>query len=62
MSLIQTCGGAVVPNIELLRQGNRTPLIVTCSEVEDDGEDVQLTSQDIATFNSKSYKSGYCYL
>ena len=52
-SLIKTCGGEIVPSIELMRQGEKTPLIVTCSDVEDDGGDVLLSSQDIVRFNSK---------
>ena len=52
-SLIQTCGGAVVSDVDSLRTTDRTPLIVTCSDVEDEDGDVQVSSQDIAMFNSK---------
>ena len=52
-SLIQTCGGDVVPDADCLRNTERTPLIVTCSDIEDEDGDVQVSSQDIAMFNSR---------
>ena len=52
-SLIQTCGGEVVPDVDCLRNTERTPLIVTCSDIEDEDGDVQVSSQDIAMFNSR---------
>ena len=53
VSLIQTCGGEIVPSVDQLKPGEKTSLIVTCSEVEDDDGDVQLSSQDVARFNSR---------
>ena len=52
-SLIQTCGGEVVPDVDVLRNTDRTPLIVTCSDIEDEDGDVQVSSQDIAAYNSR---------
>ena len=43
----------MVSDVDSLRTTDRTPLIVTCSDVEDEDGDVQVSSQDIAMLNSK---------